>query len=101
MIEIQDEKIVSYLPLSHIAAQITDYLGNIRQRTCVYFARPDALQGSLVDTLKKVKPTIFVGVPRVYEKFEEKMKEVAASKGGIAKKIGAWAKRVGYPATLR
>ena len=60
---------MSYLPLSHIAAQITDYLANLRLRTCVYFARPDALQGSLVLTLQKAKPTMFVGVPRVYEKF--------------------------------
>lgn len=29
------------------------------------------------------------------------MKEVAAKKGGLAKRIGAWAKKIGYPATLR
>ena len=43
----------------------------------VCFAKPDALKGSLVDTLKKYKPTIFFGVPRVYEKMMEKMKSVA------------------------
>jgi long-chain-fatty-acid--CoA ligase ACSBG len=35
---------------------------------CVTFAGPDALKGSLVNSLKAVQPTIFFGVPRVFEK---------------------------------
>ena len=48
-------------------------------KSTVYFARPDALKGSLPITLKAVRPTAFFGVPRVWEKFEEKMKEVRLS----------------------
>ena len=40
---------------------------------CVYFAQPDALRGSLALTLRDVKPTYFMGVPRVWEKIYEKM----------------------------
>ena len=57
-------------------------------KSTVYFARPDALSGSLGDTLKHVMPTLFFAVPRVYEKFEEKIKEGLEKSSFIRKKIG-------------
>ena len=74
-------------------------MSNMRFRAAIYFARPDALQGSLAITLNKVRPTLFGGVPRVWEKFEEKMKEVASKRGALAQKLAGWAKRVGFSAT--
>jgi long-chain-fatty-acid--CoA ligase ACSBG len=58
----------------------------------LYFAKPDALQGSLVQTLSWAKPTMFLAVPRVWEKMEEKLKEIGASKGAILQSISGWAK---------
>ena len=60
----------------------------------VYFAQPDALRGSLGVTLKEVKPTVFFGVPRVWEKIYEKMQEVKkiTDKSFVKRNIGAWAK---------
>jgi len=49
----------------------------------VYFAKPDALQGTLVDTLTWCRPTMFLAVPRIWEKFEEKLKGIAATKPGF------------------
>ena len=46
------------------------------------------MQGSLADTLKHVNPTIFFAVPRVYEKFEEKIRSGLNSANFIKKKIG-------------
>jgi long-chain-fatty-acid--CoA ligase ACSBG len=58
----------------------------------MWCASPDALKGSLIDTLKEVQPTIFLGVPRVWEKImEEKSSQLTESKqfiSNIAKKIG-------------
>jgi hypothetical protein len=34
-------------------------------------------------------------VPRVWEKFEDKLKEIASTKGSLALAISGWAKRVG------
>jgi len=107
---------------------------------CTAFAQPDALKGSLVETLQEVSwlvvvrargtsryppssiagpPDLFFGVPRVWEKIEEKMRAVGAANTGAAgmilrlmrstvasrlprsalsgmkKAIGEWAKRVG------
>lgn len=42
--EIKQESIVSYLPLSHIAAQIYDLWTGIQWGELVYFAQPDALK---------------------------------------------------------
>ena len=66
------DRMVSYLPLSHIAAQMIDIHCPLLSGACVYFAKPDALKGSLGGTLKAAKPTIFFGVPRVWEKIAEK-----------------------------
>lgn len=61
----------------------------------MFFADPSALQGSLVETLKEVRPTFFFSVPRVWEKIDEKLKEVAAQNGWLATKISTWAKSMG------
>eukprot|EP01038_Epipyxis_sp_PR26KG_P016834 gene16834-23050_t len=86
---------VSYLPLSHIAAQAIDIHCMMGIGGCLYFAQPDALKGSLTHTLKDVRPTFFFGVPRVWEKIQEKMVQIGRDSTGVKKVLGTWAKQLG------
>ncbi|NWW44911.1 ACBG2 ligase, partial [Pedionomus torquatus] len=97
----KQELVVSYLPLSHIAAQMSDIWSAMAFGAQVFFAQPDALKGSLVDTLREVRPTAFLGVPRVWEKMEEKMKSIGAKSSMFRRKVASWAKGVGLQTNLK
>ncbi|CAK9830889.1 Long-chain-fatty-acid--CoA ligase ACSBG2 [Anthophora retusa] len=84
--------LVSYLPLSHVAAQMIDIYSGITAAVTLYFADKDALKGSLINTLLVARPTLFLGVPRVWEKMYEKIQLVARSNGYIKTWISSWAK---------
>ncbi|CAL4165107.1 unnamed protein product, partial [Meganyctiphanes norvegica] len=86
------EVAVSYLPLSHLAAQALDVYLGITIAATIYFAQPDALKGSLVLSLQEVQPTVFLGVPRVWEKIYEKMQEVSSQTKGVRRQVATWAK---------
>lgn len=89
-----NEKFVSYLPLSHVAAQIGEVFLPITLAGTVYFADKNAMKGTLVHTLLKARPTFFFGVPRVFEKIQERMVNIGAQAGAIKRAIGSWAKGV-------
>jgi long-chain-fatty-acid--CoA ligase ACSBG len=57
-----NERFVTFLPLSHTAAQVIDIFAPLHIGITIYFSQPDALKGSLAQTLKEVRPTlIFAG----------------------------------------
>jgi len=96
------ERILSYLPLSHVAGMMVDVICPIfltaRRASWseTYFARPyDLKAGTVGDRLRCVKPTMFLGVPRVWEKIAEKMKAIGAKTTGLKKSIATWAKEKG------
>uniref|UniRef100_A0A8C3R7I1 long-chain-fatty-acid--CoA ligase n=1 Tax=Cyanoderma ruficeps TaxID=181631 RepID=A0A8C3R7I1_9PASS len=97
----RQEEVISYLPLSHIAAQMCDIWAAMSFGVQVYFAQPDALKGSLVETLREVRPTAFLGVPRVWEKMEEKMKSVGMKASALRRRVASWAKEVGLQTNLK
>ena len=90
------DRIISFLPLSHIAAQVVDLVAPLIMGSTVYFARPDALRGTLLYTLLRVKPTWFLGVPRVWEKIEQRLKEVGSRSSSIRRHLAAAAKDIGF-----
>lgn len=83
---IGQEKFISYLPLNHIAAQMMDIYFPIITLGSVWFADKDALKSSLGETIKDVKPSIFIGVPRVWEKIQEKI-ESELNKSTLPKQL--------------
>ncbi|KAK1174416.1 long-chain-fatty-acid--CoA ligase ACSBG2-like [Acipenser oxyrinchus oxyrinchus] len=93
-----EECIISYLPLSHIAAQLIDIWISMRFGATTYFAEPDALKGSLVNTMREVRPTAFMAVPRVWEKMQEKMQSQASKSSLVKRKVAEWAKYIGLQA---
>ncbi|XP_037398728.1 long-chain-fatty-acid--CoA ligase ACSBG1 isoform X2 [Pygocentrus nattereri] len=99
--EIKQESLVSYLPLSHIAAQIYDLWTGIQWGELVYFAQPDALKGSLVGTLREATPSSHMGVPRVWEKIMEKVKQEISRCAYLKRKLVTWAISVGLEANQK
>lgn len=87
----EDDTIVSYLPLSHIAEQICSVHAPIFSGMQVFFA--ESLE-KLPDALKRVRPTTFFGVPRVWEKFKAKAEEGLASQPPRKQRIVRWARRI-------
>merc|ERR1712233_303702 len=97
-----EERIISYLPLSHVAGLMVDIILPIivtARRPCSmasHFARPYDLKiGTIGDRLRTVQPTLFLGVPRVWEKISEKMIKIGAKKKGLLKTIVKLAKEQG------
>ena len=90
------EESVTYLPLSHIAGQFIDIFIPYLAGGTVWFADKDALKGSLVNTLVEVRPTRFLGVPRVWEKIQERLLEVGKQNKGLKKNVADWAKSAAF-----
>ncbi|XP_068245746.1 long-chain-fatty-acid--CoA ligase ACSBG2-like [Palaemon carinicauda] len=93
--EFGKERLVSFLPLSHIAAQVVDIYTCITILGELHFAEPDALKGSLGKTLVEVEPTGFMGVPRVWEKIYESLMRAGTQAPMYKKILAKWAKQHG------
>ncbi len=83
---------LSYLPLSHIAEQMFTIHGPITTGMGVYFAQSIE---KVPDDLKEVRPTVFFGVPRIWEKFHAGIRAKMALAQGGKKRLLEWAMRVG------
>merc|ERR1712217_600906 len=95
----EEERVLSYLPLSHIAGLAVDVAGQIatgsltQSNTCVFFARPyDLKAGTIKDRLSIARPTIFIGVPLVWEKMADRIRAIGAASTGLKKAVSTWAK---------
>jgi len=90
-----DDTLVSYLPLSHIAEQLLSIHGPMSVGATVYFAESF---DKLPETLTEVRPTMFVGVPRVWEKIQAKITAIGAHASPVQKTVLAWVRKQGLKA---
>jgi long-chain acyl-CoA synthetase len=81
---------ISYLPLSHITARALDYAMYFNNAQVAYCSQFD----KLIAALQQVRPTVLVGVPRVYEKVRHGVEQKSAA-SPVKKKILAWAVGLG------
>jgi long-chain acyl-CoA synthetase len=79
---------ISFLPLSHVTARHLDYALMMNGVTLAYCPKIDLLRHAM----EAVRPTIFVAVPRVYEKIRQ---GVEGKSHGLKKRILKWALSVG------
>jgi long-chain acyl-CoA synthetase len=81
---------ISFLPLSHVTARALDYVmynAGAQVAYCPQFEKlPQAMQ--------EVRPTVIVGVPRVYEKIRQAVEQKSAA-SAVKKGILRWALKVG------
>ena len=90
-----DDCSLSYLPLSHIAEQMFSIHGPITAGCAVYFAESI---DKVPDNVKEVQPTVFFGVPRIWEKFYAGVNNKLADATGVKAKLVTWAQSVGQRA---
>jgi long-chain acyl-CoA synthetase len=86
---------LSYLPLSHIAEQMFTLHIPITTGARVYFA--ESIE-AVPENLKEVQPTIFFGVPRIWEKFHAGISAKLKEATGVKAKLVKWAMKVGWEA---
>ncbi len=87
----ETDTVLSVLPLSHVFERTAMYM-YLHHGLTVYFGESFEKIGQ---NLREVRPTIFVGVPRIFEKIFGRVKEKAVEKGKLNQALLAWAVTVG------
>jgi long-chain acyl-CoA synthetase len=82
----EQDTVLSVLPLSHVFERQAMYM-YLYHGMAVYFA--ESLQ-TVGTNLQEVRPTILVGVPRLFEKIYQRIQEHAAAAGKFAETLLAW-----------
>ncbi|MEQ1762403.1 MAG: long-chain fatty acid--CoA ligase [Pyrinomonadaceae bacterium] len=91
------DKPLSVLPLSHIFERSAMYLYFFNGMSVHYAESVEKVP----DDLREVRPTIFIGVPRIFEKVYAKAKLKAAQSGGLKERIFDWAIEVAKAFALK
>ena len=80
----QDDRFLSFLPLSHVAERVVSNFGQIVSGGETWFASSFA---SVPDDLHACRPTVFFAVPRVWQKFHDAIFEELDTKSGLERAL--------------
>ncbi len=84
------DALISFLPLSHVTARALDYVMYSYGVQVAYCSKFDKLP----EAMRQIRPTVFVGVPRVFEKIHQEAERRAAL-SPVKKRLFAWGVKVG------
>jgi long-chain acyl-CoA synthetase len=86
----RDDFALEFLPLCHVFERMVGYMymsmATIKSYCSVYHVG---------DMLADIKPTVFAGVPRFYEKVYDKVQSNLAAASGLRQGLFGWSQRVG------
>ena len=83
-------RVLSYLPLCHIYERMMNYAWQYLGIP-IYYAES---LGTIADNLREIKPTIFTTVPRLLEKFYDRIIATGRKMPKVKKKLFFWADEV-------
>jgi len=92
----EESRVLSYLPLCHIYERMMIYTWHYCGIS-IYYAENLA---KIAENLAEIKPDIFTTVPRLLEKFYDKILATGRKQKGLVKKIFFWADKVAQNYTL-
>jgi long-chain acyl-CoA synthetase len=87
-----DDTILSYLPLCHVAEKILSLIVPLESGAVVHFG--EALETVQAD-LREVSPTIFLGVPRIWEKMHAQIVVRMGDSSWVKRALFGWFTRRG------
>ncbi len=87
-----EQRVLSFLPLSHIFERTLVYYGGIFAAIKVYFAESI---NTVLDDLKLSKPTLIATVPRLLEKIRAGVYAKVAGASAVKRTLFGWAMSVG------
>lgn len=81
-------RLISYLPMAHVAEKVGAIHAPARAGNAIYFAR--AID-QLLEHMKEVRPTVYFGVPRLWEKMYAGLSEKLGAATGLKATLARWA----------
>jgi long-chain acyl-CoA synthetase len=87
-----EDSCLSFLPLSHSLERMGGHYTMFHAGATICYAESvDTIAANLLE----LRPTVVIGVPRVFEKIYGRVVETAMSGGAVKRRIFSWTQRVG------